>query len=431
MNMLRNGSPRCTTFLLKPPVTVTGDTWVKKNFNNAPKDFHEGEVWTDGTNVYFSRMADWFEQYVLNGDTWVEKTWDGFTPERGSEIWTDGESIYYSRGSDQYVLNGDTWEPKTWSGLTHFWGSHVWTDGSTIYYSSFEEQYVLNGDTWEPNTWEVVTEPYAEYIWSDGANIYYSRGSDQYVLNGDTWEPKTWNGFARLVGDQIWSDGSNIYYLDSHDAYVDHYVLHGDTWELKTWKGISFEQSENLSDVFVPKVWTDGTDIYLSKLYPLRFDATEHYVLTNAAAPTYDPEALLQGYLVGCRLRAMRGKKKPIAYLYNGVRLPKLPETDLPYASIHRSSGGEYWALFSSSPWEYNTARDMFISQVYPVSGSFWECGGDFSTWKSHGGVTNSNGGILSFGTMGADAWYWTNADIPTTDGSPFLAASEPVPVYA
>jgi hypothetical protein len=148
--------------------------------------------------------------------------------------------------------------------------------------------------------------------------------------------------------------------------------------------------------------------------------------------PTYDPDALLQGHLVGCRLRAMRGKKKPVAFLYNGVRLPKLPETDLPYAAMYFASDRTgYHVCLSSSPWEYSATGDIFRSQVYPVSGSWWKCGGDFSTWERYGGFNNTNIGAANFGGLGADAWYWTNADIPTTDGSPFLAASEPVPVYA
>lgn len=36
--------------------------------------------------------------------------------------------------------------------------------------------------------------------------------------------------------------------------------------------------------------------------------------------------ALIQGWIVGKRLAAMRGKQEPVAYLYNGDALPSLPD---------------------------------------------------------------------------------------------------------
>ena len=61
-------------------------------------------------------------------------------------IWSDGTNIYYSYGTNQYVLNGDTWEAKTWNGLTKFYASGIWTDGTNIYYSYNTEQYILQKD---------------------------------------------------------------------------------------------------------------------------------------------------------------------------------------------------------------------------------------------------------------------------------------------
>ena len=93
------------------------------------------------------------------------------------------DNIYYSYDSEQYVLNGNAWEKKTWDGLTSFYGSHVWTDGTNIYYSKSDTQYVLNGDTWEPKTWNGLTSFDGRNIWTDGINIYYSYDSDQYVIS--------------------------------------------------------------------------------------------------------------------------------------------------------------------------------------------------------------------------------------------------------
>ena len=191
------------------------------------------DVWTDGSNIYYSSGSN---QYVLDVETstWEEKTWNGLTSFLGECIWTDGTNIYYSSFSNQYVLDVETstWEEKTWNGLTSFYGDDVWTDGTNIYHSRNNGQFVLNIETstWEEKTWNGLTLPIAngEYIWTDGTNIYYSFTSAQYVLNIETstWEKMTWNGFSPEGGHAVWTDGSNIYYSDGQvSVYGEQYVL--------------------------------------------------------------------------------------------------------------------------------------------------------------------------------------------------------------
>ena len=55
----------------------------------------------------------------------------------------DGINYYYSSYSTQYVLQGDTWVKKTWNGLTSFYGNYIWTDGTNYYYSNYSEQHRL------------------------------------------------------------------------------------------------------------------------------------------------------------------------------------------------------------------------------------------------------------------------------------------------
>ena len=76
--------------------------------------------------------------------------WDGGAEFSGTNVWTDGTNTYYSNGNTQYVLKGKAWEKKTWNGFTKIYGNSIWTDGTNIYYSN---KYVLNGDTWEEKTW--------------------------------------------------------------------------------------------------------------------------------------------------------------------------------------------------------------------------------------------------------------------------------------
>ena len=250
------------------PVELT--TLSEKNWEGLT-NLNGNNIWTDGANIYYSTsVADFdnlagnglpaikYEHYILNGNVWEQKTWNGFTSFLAYNIWTDGANTYYSSGSDQYVLNGDTWEKKIWTGLTSFQGNSIWTDGTNTYYSGGSTHYVLNGDTWQSKKWNVnawsnSTNISGMFIWTDGTNIYQTGGmAENYVLNGDTWEQKTWNGLNVIDADYVWTDGVNTYYSSGTSQYV----LNGNTWEPKTWNGVtSFNGSY---------VWTDGTRYYLS-----------------------------------------------------------------------------------------------------------------------------------------------------------------------
>lgn len=239
-------------------------TWVRKEWSGLTS-FQGAGVWSDGDNIYYSVQSN---QYVLNGDTWEPKVWNGKVPSGTiSCIWTDGTNIYYYQygsaltGSTHYILEGDTWTKmatdNTWKQIK---GNLIWSDGANIYYSDGYGFRVLNGDTWETleypdymqdgnsiwsdgthifdqnsaqgevmkvgDAWVLVTsdpEPVStngNHIWTDGTNVYYSYEGEQYVRNGWKWEPITWNGLTEFDGAQVWSDGVNIYYSKGEEHYV-------------------------------------------------------------------------------------------------------------------------------------------------------------------------------------------------------------------
>lgn len=68
------------------------DTWEIKVWNNIPKFFYSDNVWSDGTNIYYS----YGKTYILNIDTWEEVTWESDVQLYGRNIWTDGKNIYHS-----------------------------------------------------------------------------------------------------------------------------------------------------------------------------------------------------------------------------------------------------------------------------------------------------------------------------------------------
>jgi hypothetical protein len=129
-------------------------------------------------------------------------------------------------------------------------------------------------------------------------------------------------------------------------------------------------------------------------------------------------KSFVKGILLGLCGHPLPQGKEPVAYLYNGVRLPKLPESELPYAVI---TVGEDTAvlMFRSEPPTlvptFNFLSPTFVNKDEPTF-SYQLAGG--SEWVEHDGY---------IANQYAD---WTNTDIFKDDGSVYLTASEPVPVY-
>ena len=281
-----NSSVTCT---LKSSVPITGSNG---------KDGADGEDGADGKGILKSTTP------IIEPDTWITKTWNGFTNILSNSIWTDGENIYYSNGSTHYVLDRDTstWTSVTWNGVSNFFGSYIWTDGTDVYLaSSGNSNYVLNKETstwssadisgpqitpsdifcdgnilymsnsnfsakllkgqktWESINWTTDTGSGitidGSNVWTDGQHIYYSNVAQQYELERGTttWKQKVWNGDVNhIVGSGIWTDGTNIYCTNAQYQYV--LDKETDTWVEKDWYGYDIPVRTN--------IWTDGRDIY-------------------------------------------------------------------------------------------------------------------------------------------------------------------------
>ena len=115
---------------------------------------------------------------------------------------------------------------------------------------------------------------------------------------------------------------------------------------------------------------------------------------------------------------------KPIvAYLYNGVRLPALPEWDrdvYPFATITAHSGGLY--CFNAS--------DIVLALDYTMSRPN-DSGAFLNIRSAYDKETESWGENKTSAVNGYDGSpIWSNFDIYKSDGSLYLSASEPVPIY-
>ena len=131
---------------------------------------------------------------------------------------------------------------------------------------------------------------------------------------------------------------------------------------------------------------------------------------------------------------------EPVAYLYNGVRLPKLPEWDretYPYAVIYgtESNGNLVYALdVYSTPLRLTTKSSGSVYLGVNSSGEYWGVSMYGYPWSDEPRNTFENyGGRMISGTDSGSMQYdivWANSDVLNEDGSVYLAASDPIPVY-
>lgn len=136
-----------------------------------------------------------------------------------------------------------------------------------------------------------------------------------------------------------------------------------------------------------------------------------------------------------------RVEKEPVAYLYNGVRLPKLPEWDketYPYAWIRgiesRDGTVKYYLRVSSEAIIYKKTTDLTSPISYRYV--YWQYG----TGNLYDGITTDdtkwtmfreNTELDNFFNVTGFVFSWVNHDvINDEDGTVYQYATDPVPVY-
>lgn len=132
------------------------------------------------------------------------------------------------------------------------------------------------------------------------------------------------------------------------------------------------------------------------------------------------------------------GAPMPVAYLYNGVELPPLPEWDktaYPYAIIAEAYLDRGYVLWTCSEvivahenW-MNTGNTMLRFNGVLTYYKSWKSDGT-DGWNEHlsGDLTDEN---VSDGSLTNSPVLWVSFDMRNQENAVYLAASEPVPVYS
>lgn len=255
--------------------------------------------------------------------------------------------------------------------------------------------------------WDEVTHPHAY--------MYHGSGGSFLAV-------------AETRGDP-WVGGEGVDLVSFSDVMI--YGVSDGAWTFMNSKD-SMMHALKETDIFwvnTDLYHTDGT-LYLAASDPIPI-----------LAPTIDPLSMWLGWKAGNWVVRQRGKKRePVAYLYNGVRLPVLPEWDktvYPYAHIeYILSTDSYVFIFSSTPstYEYGYSMSYGFKRIIVTDATLYRMYNGGKEWEFLSEHNSNMRNLTTSSIQGAEETarvIWCSEDIQnTTDSKIYLVASEPVPVY-
>jgi hypothetical protein len=147
----------------------------------------------------------------------------------------------------------------------------------------------------------------------------------------------------------------------------------------------------------------------------------------------FDIKSFAEGYLEAlCSPARQFPHREPVAYLYgpDKFRLPPLPAWDkkeYPYAVLSRSTNsvlGKFAEIFASDIKLYFDGYHLVHSENGNgvVAVIYYE---KMTEWEALTNVIVHKDGIAD-----VDKLIWTNYDLLKEDGTIYMAASDPIPVY-
>lgn len=225
-------------------------------------------------------------------------------------------------------------------------------------------------------------------------------------------------------------------------------AIGGSPWEVKI-DGQTFSGDTNITiavnstivlaegTVELNHRWWDGTRNF-EYAFRQRLGITYSGVYTDYASgygvgelDTFNSEPFCyRSYMIGVAAgRCLKGRYEPthiIGYSYNGVFLPELPEWDtdaLPNAMMLIVPGTRTYRLLLSNGFavenlygeEYVAYKDDYVCYTYDYNGDM--------EWRSTSDEIYSN-------RYDIDNVFWSNTVIAYSNGSPYISASAPIPIY-
>ena len=156
------------------------------------------------------------------------------------------------------------------------------------------------------------------------------------------------------------------------------------------------------------------------------FNGNEIWLAENSVTPVETEKFPIKDFLNGlimalCGRVVQYPKREPVAYLYNGVRLPKLPDWDkeaYPYAAIVTKANGEY--RFYADAEAFTIGSGNYLTRLWPDVVYLLEN----ETW-----VEETAGGFY-FVPIWSNTDIYYDKNVEGLAGTLAFSASDPVPVY-
>ena len=282
-----------------------GFSWFRTTFNSQPYKFFGDDVWTDGTDIYYSH----YNSYKLDKST---MTWNQVTiggPDmHGVNIWHDGENTYYNEYSNPncYVWVWDK-SNKRFNATDRVkqdyvvQGPDVWHAGGNVYFSMNTgtvgdpaHNLVWNRSTskWVIQTWTFIV-PLQHPLGLMGRNIWHDYNGNTYTgdwdndnnflrlyklnLSTSTWDETSIDGHQDVRGIDIWTDyDGNMQYSNGLKQYTLDRTS-GKWVSRNKWLFIPPNIDGEGYHPYGEYIWTDGSNIYYS--YNDGFNNQINYVL--------------------------------------------------------------------------------------------------------------------------------------------------------
>ena len=154
--------------------------------------------------------------------------------------------------------------------------------------------------------------------------------------------------------------------------------------------------------------------------------------------PDIDLKSWLTGYALGLAGKPMpMGMRKPVAYLYNSVKLPPLPECDketYPYAVLYKTLLSYRLCYLKHIQYTRNTETGKTLLVIPKTSIRYrnMTMGDNKGVWEELPLDADSEI-ILAVRTgslPSSSGIEWTNVTLVDLDGNTVIKASDPIPVY-
>ena len=117
-------------------------------------------------------------------------------------------------------------------------------------------------------------------------------------------------------------------------------------------------------------------------------------------------------------------RKEPVAYLFNGAQLPKLPDAPEGFEFATIMCMDITTSIGSTKAYYLNFSKEKPSPVLVPAPRVEFFCNPKNGVWVEKGEKTDGQG-LTTF-----MRWQWTNTDILNEDGSVAIAATDPIPVY-